>query len=61
MRMTIAMGLVALALGACGGGDEDDASCSDFGTQREAQNYFNSHDAPQLDADNDGRACEALP
>jgi len=54
---------LALAFWAgCGGsGDADSAKCSDFANRREAQQYFNTHDAPQLDGDNDGLACEALP
>jgi len=43
-------------------GDED---CSDFDTQNEAQNFFESHNPSQdphnLDGDGDGKACETLP
>jgi len=44
------------------GGDKD---CSDFGTQKEAQRFFESHnpnqDPHQLDGDGDGVVCEDLP
>lgn len=44
------------------GGDLD---CADFDNQKEAQQFFESHDPDQdphyLDADNDGVACETLP
>lgn len=35
----------------------DTAVCSQFATQTEAQAYFFSHTAPQLDPDGDGLAC----
>lgn len=41
-----------------------DQNCSDFNTQRAAQNFFERHqpgDPHRLDGDNDGRACESLP
>jgi hypothetical protein len=42
-----------------------DRDCSDFGTQRQAQRFFNHHhprlDPHRLDADHDGFACEDLP
>ncbi len=43
-----------------------DKDCSDFNTQRQAQNFFLRHGGPQrdphgLDGDNDGKACESLP
>lgn len=42
-----------------------DRDCSDFDSQRQAQRFFERHnpgqDPHQLDADNDGRACETLP
>jgi hypothetical protein len=44
-----------------------DRDCSDFSTQRRAQRWFNrhggsaTHDPWNLDADNDGIACENLP
>lgn len=41
----------------CGGGG--DAKCEDFRTQSEAQSAFNDGE-DQLDADNDGLACEHL-
>ena len=42
---------------------EDDRDCSDFNTQDEAQDFFESEGGPEedphrLDADNDGEACE---
>ena len=65
------IGLVALialtlpsapAPAAAAGGDRD---CSDFSTQREAQQFFEAHDPGsdphQLDADDDDIACEDLP
>lgn len=33
-------------------------SCKDFATQAEAQAYFKTHNAKNLDRDNDGIACE---
>jgi len=39
-----------------------DADCEDFDSQAEAQRYFENHaSAGDLDADDDGLACEALP
>lgn len=44
-----------------------DKNCSDFKTQKEAQDYFNSkggsasNNVDGLDADHDGIACESLP
>jgi hypothetical protein len=41
-----------------------DRDCADFSTEAEAQAFFlaqGSGDWHQLDADSDGRACEALP
>lgn len=48
------------------GGGKGDYDCSDFKTQKEAQNFFKKHGGPKsdpygLDADNDGIACESLP
>lgn len=57
----------ALGLTACGGGggggdgNSSKVTCADFTYQEDAQAYFNANNAKQLDADNDGRACEALP
>ena len=36
-------------------------TCRDFQTQADAQAYFESHYAPWLDANRDGRACQRLP
>lgn len=52
--------------GSGGGGSVGDVDCSDFDTQSEAQEWFEDHGGPSsdpagLDADNDGRACDALP
>lgn len=51
-----------VAVTAAAGGDKD---CTDFDTQKEAQNFFESHrpgsDPHQLDGDGDGVACETLP
>jgi hypothetical protein len=38
-----------------------DYDCSDFATQEEAQEYLLPGDPYNLDADNDGIACEDLP
>lgn len=41
-----------------------DMDCSDFRTQREAQEFFERAgrgDPHRLDRDNDGYACETLP
>ena len=40
-----------------------DTDCKDFGSQREAQAYFEANgpgDPDRLDRDNDGVACESL-
>lgn len=37
------------------------ARCSDFSTQREAQEYMNRTGDTRLDGDKDGEACECLP
>ena len=44
-------------------GPGDDLNCDDFDTQEEAQEVYeqNTDDPNQLDGDNDGTACEALP
>jgi hypothetical protein len=47
-----------------GGGRDYD--CSDFATQKEAQQFYEKHGGPKkdphrLDADRDGIACENLP
>ena len=46
--------------------EDDDRNCSDFGTWREAQDFFLSAGGPDsdphgLDGNNDGTACESLP
>jgi ABC-type glycerol-3-phosphate transport system substrate-binding protein len=64
MPKTIVAATAALLVAACGGGgtsSADSTTCANFATQSQAQQYFNTHDAPQLDADHDGIACEALP
>jgi hypothetical protein len=42
-----------------------DRDCADFGTQRQAQHFYEKHhprrDPHRLDADRDGLACEDLP
>jgi len=52
----------ALSLGLSGTAHAQDLDCSDFATQPEAQAVFNQdlNDPNNLDADNDGIACEAL-
>jgi hypothetical protein len=50
--------------GSSGGADKN---CSDFSSQQQAQEWFDSHggsptnDVDGLDRDHDGRACESLP
>lgn len=56
-------GLVGLGTSPAYAADKD---CSDFGTQKAAQDYFLSMGGPQvdpdqLDSDGDGIACETLP
>ncbi len=62
----IVVGVVAAALAlpasSATAGDKD---CSDFGTWRQAQNFYKRHGGPRydphrLDADHDGIACESL-
>src|SRR5687768_1446433 len=64
------LGVVAVATIALGGiGSAPafavaDKDCSDFSTQQEAQAFFEANqpgDPHNLDADNDGKACESLP
>jgi hypothetical protein len=48
------------------GKSTDDYNCSDFATQKEAQNFFEkaggvSGDTNRLDGNKDGQACESLP
>lgn len=50
----------SLSLAACGGGS-DDKDCSDFTYQQDAQAWHNANSDSDLDADNDGIACENLP
>jgi hypothetical protein len=52
---------IGITLTACGGGGSDDADCSDFAYQQDAQAWHNSNPGSDLDADNDGIACEHLP
>jgi hypothetical protein len=52
--------VLVLILSACGGSDSK-KNCDAFATQSEAQEYFRSHNASNLDRDNDGIACESLP
>lgn len=45
---------------------KEDKDCSDFHTQREAQEFFEANGGPSsdphgLDRDGDGRVCESLP
>ncbi|MFA6982066.1 MAG: excalibur calcium-binding domain-containing protein [Patescibacteria group bacterium] len=49
-----------------GGKYTDEYNCDDFTTQKEAQTFFKNAGGPNkdtnnLDGDNDGTACEALP
>ncbi len=52
----------ALSLAACGSPCEK-KNCSDFKTQQEAQETFDSDKDcyKNLDRDDDGKACESLP
>jgi hypothetical protein len=72
LRITAVAGVVALAIGAASASagpvaQRADKNCSDFSTQQEAQQYFDSHggspsnNVDGLDADHDGVACESLP
>lgn len=47
--------------GGGGGTAIGDKDCSDFDTQAEAQRYLDPGDPHDLDADDDGVACESLP
>ncbi len=71
MRL-IAIGLILLAVVACGGSDlkydpeGPDRNCSDFDTQQEAQAFYEAAGGPEkdphrLDGDGDGIACQSLP
>jgi Excalibur calcium-binding domain len=66
-RRTTAVGgllfAAALSIGFSGTASAEDLDCSDFATQAEAQASFNSTpgDPNDLDRDDDGIACEALP
>ena len=74
-RMVIRSVAIVLAgigsLGGCSGGDsaapvaatsdKNPLLCSDFPFQEDAQTFFDLHNAPQLDRDRDGIACEELP
>ena len=48
---------------ACGGSPCEKKKCSDFKTQKEAQEVYESDKDcyKNLDKDNDGKACESLP
>lgn len=60
---TLSTALVAGALGASPAMAFKDMDCDDFSSQKQAQKYFKKHGGPKkdpsnLDADNDGVACE---
>lgn len=57
----ISVVLIMSILTACGGGGSDDADCSDFEYQQDAQAWHIKNPGSDLDADNDGIACEHLP
>ncbi|MEV6207252.1 excalibur calcium-binding domain-containing protein [Kitasatospora sp. NPDC051914] len=67
MRLRVALSAAALAAGAClplaGMSHAQDLDCANFSTQEQAQAVFNADpfDSDNLDADNDGIACEVLP
>jgi hypothetical protein len=65
MKLISAVLLASLIVTGCGGGDDDGENmgayrCSDFSTQRAAQEALR-RGATQLDSDRDGIACENLP
>ena len=56
--------LCAATLGAPPTADAADRDCGDFGSQSEAQTFYNDAgpgDPHRLDGDSDGVACESLP
>lgn len=55
-----ALAIMTLISGCGGGGGGGRAVCADFKYQEEAQAAFKNGES-QLDADNDGIACEHLP
>ena len=65
----VVLALVGAFLSGCGGGGSDpatitganSATCSQFVYQQQAQAYMLQFGATQLDGDQDGIACEALP
>ncbi len=59
---TVILVFIFLLINGCGGsGGTKKVNCDAFQTQPEAQTYFESHNASNLDRDNDGIACENLP
>jgi hypothetical protein len=68
-RGAVAAVTAALLIGSFGVGNASafrDRDCADFPTQRKAQKFFVKKGGPKkdrhnLDADNDGLACEDLP
>src|SRR5918999_461306 len=64
-RFAVAPGLVgALMLAAPAPANAQDPDCSDFDSQAEAQDFYESAgpgDPHGLDADDDGRACDSNP
>lgn len=66
MRKTIASMVAACVLAAAANpAQAADKDCSDFGTWKQAQNFYKRHGGPRydphrLDADHDGIACESL-
>ena len=68
-RTLVATAVVALVAGLLAGfgspaGAVADRDCGDFGTQAEAQRFydrFGPSDPHRLDGDGDGRACDSLP
>ena len=64
--LAVALSGLALALLAAAPARAVDRDCSDFDTQRQAQNYFlgaggPARDPDHLDSDGDGTACESNP
>jgi endonuclease YncB( thermonuclease family) len=64
--MVVTAAVAAAALAGAAPAAAQDRDCGDFADEREAQAYYESRGGPssdpdRLDADRDGKACEALP
>jgi hypothetical protein len=59
--LLLVAGVVAVAL-AVSANAQSWPGCDSFGTQLEAQTYWESHGQPaEADGDGDGKVCESLP